>query len=79
MTAAYEKHSDVPAEYIWRLTDIYPGEDAWESALSDVQKKAEELASYQGKLAESASVLRAALLLFEELEKELERVYMYAS
>lgn len=78
MTAAYEKHSDVPAEYIWRLTDIYPGEDAWESALSDVQKKAEELASYQGKLAESASVLRAALLLFEELEKELERVYMYA-
>ncbi len=76
--AAYEKHSDVPAEYTWRLTDIYPGEEAWENALSDVQKKAEELSSYQGKLAESAVNLRTALLLFESMEKELERVYMYA-
>ena len=74
----YANRSEIPAEYTWRLTDIYPDEAGWESALADVQEKAAQLAGYQGRLAETPASLREALLLFEQMEKELERVYMYA-
>ncbi|HIW74482.1 MAG TPA: oligoendopeptidase F [Firmicutes bacterium] len=74
----YANRSEIPAEYTWRLTDLFPDEAAWEAALAGVQAEAEQLAGFQGRLAESEEVLRAALLLYEQMEKELERVYMYA-
>ena len=41
-------------------------------------KDAEKMRSYQGKLAQSKETLHEGLRLFERLEKQLERVYMYA-
>ncbi len=74
----YTNRSEIPAEYTWRLTDIYADESKWEAALADVQAKAEQLAKYRGRLAEGPETLKSALLLFEQMERELEQVYMYA-
>ncbi|MDD2362086.1 MAG: oligoendopeptidase F [Oscillospiraceae bacterium] len=74
----YKSRNDIPAEYKWRLTDIYPDQDSWEAALGLVQADAEKLTGYQGKMGESRETLRSGLRLFEQLEKRLERVYMYA-
>jgi oligoendopeptidase F len=74
----YTGRNDIPSKYTWRLTDIYPDEAAWESALSQTQKSAEAIKSYQGRLGESRDTMKAGLRLFEDLEKQLERVYMYA-
>ncbi len=74
----YANRSEIPAEYTWRLTDIYGTEAEWEAALAGVQEQAGRLAGFRGRLAEGPDTLRQALLLFEEMEKGLERVYMYA-
>ena len=74
----YTSRKEVPADAKWRLTDIYPDEAAWETALADVQKKAEEFADFRGRLAESPETLREGLRLFERLEQQLETVYLYA-
>lgn len=74
----YTKRSEVPAEYTWRLTDIYPDEAAWEKDLNEVQSDTDKLVAYKGRLAESRENLRDVLHLFEQLEMKLERVYMYA-
>ena len=74
----YTNRNEIPAQYKWSLTDIYPDETAWEKALADVQVKATELGGYQGRLAESRDSLRGGLQLLEQLNKELERMYMYA-
>ena len=74
----YKSRKDIPSEFKWRLTDIYPDEASWEAALDLVQADAEKMTGYQGKLGESRETLRCGLRLLEQLEKQLERVYMYA-
>ena len=74
----YKSRKDVPKEYTWRLTDIYPDEAAWEAALAEAQANTEKMRAFQGKLGESRESLRGGLRLFEQLEKQLESVYMYA-
>lgn len=74
----YTNRSDIPTQYQWQLTDVYPDESAWEAALADAQAKAGQLVGYQGRLSESRETFRTALRLFEQLEQQLERVYMYA-
>ncbi|HBT65287.1 MAG TPA: hypothetical protein DEB10_11580, partial [Ruminococcaceae bacterium] len=74
----YIDRKDIPSEYKWRLTDIYPNEAAWEEELAQAQSGAQKMKSYQGRLGENQETLRAGLRLFESLEKRLERVYMYA-
>jgi oligoendopeptidase F len=74
----YSNRNEIPEKYKWRLTDIYENEESWELDLADVQSKAEKLNLYQGKLGENPDTLKEGLRLFEQVEMQLERVYMYA-
>ena len=49
----YQTHAEVPAEYAWRLTDIYPSVEDWEAALDRIQTMIGELVAYRGRLAEA--------------------------
>lgn len=74
----YQTHAEVPAEYVWRLTDIYPSVEDWEAALDRIQTMIGELVAYRGRLAEAPENLRTALRLDEAIGKELEKAYVYA-
>ncbi|NRS46837.1 oligoendopeptidase F [Brevibacillus sp. HB2.2] len=75
---ALPKRSDVPAEYKWRLEDMYPTDNDWEADVQKVKQLTEKIAAMKGSLATSGKQLLAVLTLQDELLKTLDQVYVYA-
>jgi oligoendopeptidase F len=71
--------SKIPDEHKWDLTPIYPSDAAWRTAKEKLSSALSGLRQFQGKLASSASTLAGALELQSELDKELTRLFVYAS
>ncbi len=66
-------------KYKWDLTHLYASDEAWRSEKERVEREMQELASYRGKLAQSATSLAEALELNSTLLKEIYRLFSYAS
>ncbi len=71
--------SKIPDRYKWNLADIYPDQAAWSAAKERVVAEIPKIRAFQGKLASSPAVLADALDLMFRIDKELSRVYVYAS
>ena len=71
--------SKVPDEYKWDLTAIYPSDQAWRSAKEKLAAELPKLRDFQGKLATSPSRLADALEMQSNFDKELTRLFVYAS
>src|SRR5437762_14333069 len=69
----------VPDRYKWNLADIYPDEAAWRAAKDKLAGDLPQLRQYKGKLTTSAATLADALEKQSQLDKELSRLYVYAS
>ncbi len=68
---------DIPAEYKWRISDLYPSEDAWRQACLKLQADLPAISSFQGSL-HDATALITALRMKDELAQETEKIYAYA-
>ena len=66
-------------KYKWNLADIYPSEAAWRTAKDKLAGDLPQLRQYQGKLASSAATLADALDKQYAFDKEISRLYVYAS
>jgi oligoendopeptidase F len=78
--AAQERdRAKVPDKYKWNLADIYPDVAAWRAAREKLAAELPKIRSYEGKLASSPAVLADALETMSRLDKELSRLYVYAS
>jgi len=78
--AAQERdRSKVPDKYKWNLAEIYPDAAAWRAAKEKLAAELPTLRTYQGTLASSPAVLADALETMSRLDKELSRLYVYAS
>jgi oligoendopeptidase F len=73
------QRSEVPDQYKWNLGDIYPTLDAWRAAKAKVTDDVKTLGAFEGKLGASAKGLADALDAMFRVQKELVRVYVYAS
>ena len=62
------KREEVAEELTWRLEDIYESDAKWEEDLKKSDSIGEKLASYVGKLSESAAKLLEFFKLYEESE-----------
>ena len=51
------KRSEVPAELTWNLGDIFESDEAWAAENEALKKEIPNIASYRGKLGESAETL----------------------
>src|SRR5688572_25434065 len=69
----------IPEKYKWNLTDIYPDETAWRAAKDKLAAELPQLRQYQGKLTESPRTIADALDKQAMFDKELSRLYVYAS
>jgi len=69
----------VPDRYKWNLADIYPNEAAWRAAKDKLAGVLPQLRQYKGKLTTSAAMLADALERQSQFDKELSRLYVYAS
>lgn len=77
-STSLKKRSEVDPEYTWRLEDIYSDEALWEEDFKKVQGTFQELTQYQGRLGESAETLLSILRLSEQVERQVEKLFVYA-
>ncbi|WP_203637234.1 oligoendopeptidase F [Levilactobacillus wangkuiensis] len=73
------KRSAVPTALTWDLTTIYPDDAAFKAAVKDVQAEATKMAAMKGQLSQSGADLYRVTKANFDLERQLERVYVYAS
>ena len=69
----------VEDRFKWNLADVYPTLDAWRAEKTRVTGEVPKVGGYAGKLGSSAQVLADALESASRLDKELSRLYVYAS
>jgi oligoendopeptidase F len=65
--------------YKWNLADIYPNDAAWRKHKETMVAELPKLRAFQGKLASSPQTLAEALTMMSRVDKELSRLYVYAS
>lgn len=71
--------SQIPDRFKWNLADIYRSPAAWRTAKAALEKDVAGLDGFKGKLGTSAALLADALDRYFSLDKELSRLYAYAS
>jgi oligoendopeptidase F len=69
----------VDAKYTWNLADIYPDAAAWREARTRVVAEVPRVRAYAGRLGSSAATLADALDEMMRLDKEIARLYVWAS
>jgi oligoendopeptidase F len=77
--AQEQDRSKVPDQYKWDLTALYPSDQVWRAAKEKLASELPQLRQFQGTLSTSASRLADALETQSKFEKELSRLYSYAS
>lgn len=73
------QRSEISAEYKWRLEDMYETDEVFEKALTDAGKYPEKLASYQGRISQSAADLLSYLRLDDEITEIAHDLINYAN
>lgn len=72
------RREEIPAEYKWRLEDIYASDAAWEEDFKRVKALLDELGAYEGRVGEAASTLLAVLKMRDQVQETMERLFTYA-
>ena len=76
-TKKIPQRCELAVEDTWATEDLYASDEAWEQALSELEKVGPQMAGYAGKLAESADTLLAFLQLMEKTNAEAELLANY--
>jgi oligoendopeptidase F len=80
MLAGQERdRAKVPDALKWNLADVYPSEAAWRMQKEKIEKELPKLREFQGALGSSPKTLGDALEFMSYLDKELSRLYVFAS
>ncbi|WP_051331222.1 oligoendopeptidase F [Aneurinibacillus terranovensis] len=75
----YKTRGEIPAEYKWKLEDIYPNKSAWERDAKKVEELANAFPLHEGKLASSVGALSGALDDYSELCRLRDKVILYTN
>ena len=70
--------SKVNKKYTWNAESVFKSPAAWEKELKQITEDIAKVKSYQGRLAESPSVLLEALAVAHDLVSRVQKTYMYA-
>ena len=70
---------ELPEKYKWNLTDLYKTDESWKQEKERLQQDMQKMATYKGKLTQSAATLLEALEYNNTLVKDMVRLSSYAS
>ena len=73
------KRSEVPEEFTWKLSDIFPSDEAWEEENEALKLIPAKLSAFQGKLGESAENLLEFFKLQDEVDVRVSKLFGYAN
>jgi oligoendopeptidase F len=79
LTEQERDRTRIEPRYTWNLADIFPDVASWRAAKTRIQAEVPQIAAFASKLGSSPLVLADALDLRARLDKELARLYVYAS
>jgi oligoendopeptidase F len=79
MAGQERERGTVDPKYTWNLAEVYPSEAAWRGEKERVVAELPKIGAFRGKLGTAASTMADALELTSRLDKELSRLYVYAS
>lgn len=78
--SAYLKdRSQIDPKYQWKTEDIFPDDESWEKEFNTFEKCLIDITSFQGKLAESAFILRRCLQTRDMLSILHDKLSLYAN
>jgi len=72
------ERKDIPAEYKWKLEDIFSSNEEWEKTFLEAEKLIGFAEKYRGKLAESPDLFVECLEWSDNLSLNIEELYTYA-
>jgi oligoendopeptidase F len=75
----YQKRSEIPASYKWKLAEIYANTGEWEKDYKKAEGLVNDFSKHMGKLGDSETAFEEAVKDFEVVSKILTKVYIYAS
>lgn len=70
--------AEIPAQYKWDFTPIYPSWDAWASSMKDMEAKMDAFAALKGTLAQGPDAVLKAYRAYDEIGILQYKVYCYA-
>ncbi|MDX9852071.1 MAG: hypothetical protein RBT01_16280, partial [Anaerolineaceae bacterium] len=73
------KRAEVPVEQTWNLVTIFPSLEAWEQALQGIDARIDTIAPFRNTLSQSAQQLFNCLQVTEQVSREMEKIFLYAS
>ena len=76
---ALRNRKEMDPEFQWRLSDIYPTMEAWETAYAQAKTQVEALSGLPGTLSRSKEDLKAGLDRIYAAAEPVERLYLYAN
>ena len=71
--------SEIDPKYTWAIEDLYPSDEAWKSNFEHAKSYLQRIASFKGRLGESADVLYEYAKLSEEVGVMLDQLGHYAT
>lgn len=71
------KRAEIPAEFRWDFSAIYPSWEAWEAGMQDMQARMDAFAALKGSLKDGPAAVLKAYQAFDEIGKLQYRLYRY--
>ena len=79
MTGQERDRARIDEKYKWDISDVYSGVDAWRAEKQRIAASLQGMREFAGELASSPKVLADAFDTMYRLEKEISRLFVYAS
>lgn len=73
------QRKEVPVELTWDLELIFANSGEFDAAVTELEQQATTFLTYQGQVGQSAQTLLTALEAWLDLDRTLEKIYVYAS
>lgn len=70
--------SEIDEKYKWDLTKIYKNDDEWYRDYNVLKEEIKEISKYKGILTQSSGTLLSYLDKYNELDRKMEKLYMYS-
>lgn len=70
--------NEIPADETWAMEDLFANDTLWQESFDRLKANLSGFSEFQGRLAENADILLRCLKYNDQVEEELERVYVYA-
>ncbi|BBE16419.1 oligoendopeptidase F [Aquipluma nitroreducens] len=74
-----KNREEIPEKYKWNLADLFPSDEAWRTAFSDITTQLDQVEKFKGTLTQSSGNLLQALEFNTSISKEASKLYSYVS